>query len=64
VIGTKVYWQSLEIKRCGSLDEMHEKQRRGGIFGFILMNLELMQTSVKDSMVQASNCKALWRKLE
>jgi hypothetical protein len=43
---------------------MNEKQRRGGIFGFILMNLELMQTSVKDTMVQPSNCKALWKKLE
>jgi hypothetical protein len=59
VIGTKVCWRNLEVKTCGRLDEMHEKQRRGGIFGFILMNLELMQTSVKDSMVQASNYKAL-----
>lgn len=59
MIGAKVCWRRLEIKRCGRVDEMYEKQRRGGIFGFILMNLELMQTSVKDSMVQASNCKAL-----
>ena len=39
------------------MDEMNEKQRRGGIFGFIFKNLELMQTSGKDSMVQASFVK-------